>query len=113
MQHNGNVGELYFSTLPSATYTNWLYVICMYYVTSSFIVSTKGKLVVDLHNFVFINPSLLVSVLSVCINFLKFLAQIVFESMNLWVKETYNLKLNDITSAYGLFVPILLIVYYL
>ena len=84
----------------------------MYYITSSFMVSTKGKLVVDLHNLVFINPSLSVSVLSVCINFLKFLAQIVFESMHLWVKETSN-KLNDLTSAYGLFVTILLIVYYL
>ena len=46
-------------------------VMFMYYVTLSFMVSTKGKMVhvLDLHNLAFINQSLSVSALTVCINF--------------------------------------------
>ena len=75
------------------------YVTCMYYVTSSFIVSTKGKMVhvVDLYNLVLINPSLFcLSVSTFSITFSKinliFMAQIIFESIHRWVKETYHLK---------------------
>ena len=49
------------------------HITCMYYVTLSFMVSIKGKMVVDLHNLVFINPSQSVSVLSVCISFKHFI----------------------------------------
>ena len=44
--------------------------IFIYYVNSSFMVSTKKKVhVLDLHNLVIINTSLSVSVLTLCINF--------------------------------------------